>query len=478
MSDAHAQPVRVHWIAESDEAAGDLEVVGVALDRGQPVVAFYGDGPIDFAGTGSRSRTDAEWSGGLAAFATNGAPEWSGRYGDSGRLVLSGVSAANGTVTVSGRLGPSRLRPEVGVWVSESGQTTTGPLALGVVARVAGGGRVEWVHAFEASGGSSADAVAALPGGGVVVVGAYGGRPTFATLPLRHAGPPAEATLRAGDVVGSTHAFVGSISPDGSVGWTVPIVSPTSEVGLSTVSADDAGGLCVAGSVTASGQTGNVRIGAITAPTAAGVNGFVARLDADGAPRWLQTIRPSEEGAQALLLSVAAVEGGGCVLGGQAIGALRIGDESVSGMPSGPGRIGGSLVFALGARGDVVWWDADGDGRAGVVRVESVATSGGEVYVGGRYIRAGAFGKASLPQTASPLWKGFVGRRRDGGTWALTAMGGNGDSRIDGIQLGASGEVYLSGTVWGGGDLAGHEIGGSQSRVGFAARVSFAESGQ
>jgi hypothetical protein len=270
-------------------------------------------------------------------------------------------------------------------------------------------GELRWTHRF---GPGFISGIGVDDAGNVVVAG-YG----------------AIEALDGADLDG-TGMVVRALTADGTVRWTHQF-GP----GL-------AGGL--SGGDVAIDERGEVYLAAITGITLTGEelgglrDAFVRKYDADGQPQWTRQIGPHAPGAFNVATSVAALPGGGAVVGGSVSGELVDGTHS-----------GGSDGFVRTYRpdGSIGWTHQFPSSGDSVVEAVTVGPGPTVIAVGSTGTEAGT--NASFVALFDP----------DGTLRHLHEFGDDPWTPVTGVAATSDGAIYVTGYTFG--DLTGEHAGGT-----------------
>jgi hypothetical protein len=293
-----------------------------ALSDGGTLVAgqFRGTMPLgSLELVGVTDRPDAF----VAKIDADGTWVWATAAGGTDDEVAKGVSAApDGGAYVAGWFDSDDAAFGSTV-VDSSGSYDT------FVAKIDAAGAWSWVET--PSGDGKAEAIAALPDGGAIVVGYFTGSMTFGDHAVS---------------ASSVDAFVAKIDATGTWAWATKVGGSSGQT-ASGVSALADGGAAVAGHFFDIATFGATTISS----DIGGVNAFVAKVAADGTWVWA-----TAAGGEALANEVSALDDGGAIVGGHFKGAASFGGNalaSVGGLDAFIAKVdaGGSWVWAVGGGG-------------------------------------------------------------------------------------------------------------------------------
>ena len=308
-----------------------------------------------------------------------------------------------------------------------------------LVGLAAGDGAERWRRPVGATGWVVIRALAALPGGDVVAAGSFAG------------------TMRAGDAVvsagGPSDGFAVRVGPGGEVRWLVRIGGERADA-IAAVAAfpGKAGGVVVGGTYTGVADARGVVLEPIE-PRAFGADGFVARLDDDGAVRWATGFGGASDDAVAGVavtrggvVAVAATLRGDAVIDGKVVSTRGLADAALltfddRGTRRAVALIGGGdydRATALAARGDdlvlaaaysgrVVLGDAALDADGGDGALIAVLDGSGEAL---RVLDVVGPGRESVPALAAVP-----------GGWAA-AIRHTAGARLGDVHLGSPADPY------------------------------------
>ena len=331
-----------------------------ALSDGGTLVAgqFRGTMPLgSLELVGVTTRPDAF----VAKIDADGTWVWATAAGGTDDEVAMGVSAApDGGAYVAGWL-DSDDADFGGTLVDSSGSYDT------FVARIDAAGAWSWV--VTPSGDGRAQAIAALPDGGAIVVGYFTGSMTFGS----HA-------VSASNV----DAFVAKIDAAGSWAWATKVGGSNGQLALGASALPD-GGAVVAGYYFDGATFGSETISSTTGESDA----FVAKVGADGTWVWAT---PAGGLADTLANDVHALSDGGAVVGGHFRGGAVFGGNDVA---SGAVDDYAAFVAKVDAGGSWVWAvDGGGDGFDAMNAVG--AWPDGSAVATGSFIGPATFGSTAL----------------------------------------------------------------------------------
>jgi hypothetical protein len=267
------------------QGAGGFGAVALAPD-GAAVVSFQASGAATLGGEELASPVGGA---GVAYLAPEGATTWARSLPRAGAVAIAGdvvVAAIAGSGEVEAGGAKTTLRGDPGA-------------ALVGLAVSDGGDR--WIRPLGATAWVVVRAITAMPCGAgpgcgdVVAVGSFAG------------------TLRAGDEVviaaGPSDGFAVRVGPDGAVRWLIRIGGERADAITAVGAAPKPGdGLVVGGTFMGTADARGVPLEAIE-PRAIHADGFVARLDDDGAVRWAHPFGGELDDAVAGV----AINGGGIV---------------------------------------------------------------------------------------------------------------------------------------------------------------------
>lgn len=248
---------------------------------------------------------------------------------DDGRVAVaySGVLlAAGGTVRWQKPLIGARAlafaRDEVVVGFTGTGEIFRGNPGSAVVGLDAETGAERWRRDVGATGWVVVRALAALPGGDAVAVGSFNG------------------TMRAGDEVvsagGLSDGFALRVGPVGEVRWLIRIGGERGDAIAAVAAAPGKqGGVVVGGTFTGVADARGVALEPVVGEAFA-ADGFVARLDDDGAVRWARPFGGGLDDAvagvailQSGLVAVAATLRGDVLVDGKVVSTRGLADAAL-----------------------------------------------------------------------------------------------------------------------------------------------------
>lgn len=386
---------------------GQATARGVAaLASGGAVLVGGFDGVLE---VGQARLTSAGASDGFAiAVDAGGRPFWrQALAGPLGNELSTVATAAGGRIAVAGFAAPGASLGEREI--RGAGE----PIAI--VARLDEAGRPAWVRTLSASGYAVTTAVAWTPEGDVVAAGYHGG-----TL------EPDGAALHS---AGALDLWVARLrGSDGAIVWLHRAGGPGPDAAYA-LAVSDAGGIAVAGSLSAWADLSSNRLVAV-----AGVDPFVAGVDQTGF-RWARSLPSAGSGIGKQL---AALPGGDLAVAIEFDGDLLVEDRPLS--AAGPGDI----VLARLAPAGAIRWTQQLAGP-GADSVAGLALAGSRLLVAGGFDDRLAIGGAPL----------LRGSDRDGvlATFDLQGkplrqrtLGGKGDQSI--TSLAAAGpRAFLAGSA-------------------------------
>jgi len=347
---------------------------------------------------------------------------WAKRFGGSQDQYANAFAlAADGGIVFTGDLAGSTN--------FGGGTLTSAGSSDLLVVRLDAAGEYVWASRFGNSATQSGRALALDPDGNILVAGSFVGTLDFggATLPLTSAG--------------SEDIFVAKLDPLGEPLWSVRFGNSV---------AQSARGLAVAadGSVFVTGElAGAVDFGVDTVASAGQTDGFLLKLDADGAPLWVHGFGGSSTDGGA---EVALGAGGAVHLTGFFTGAITI-----AGAPLVADGGNDVLVAKLTADGAHLW--SRSFGAADTQRGAGIAVApGGDVLVAGTFAGGIDLGRGEVASLGAV--DGFALRLDSGGEVLWSALF-QGDDQVtpQGIAVDATGNTAITGGFrgkanFGGGD--------------------------
>jgi hypothetical protein len=287
-----------------------------------------------------------------------------------------------------------------------------------VVGLAAGAGGLRWARGLGSTDWVIVAGAAARAGGDVAIAGQFAG------------------TLRAGDHVvtsaGNGDGFVARLSPEGAVRWLVRVGGEGTDA--ITGVAPDGDHLAIAGTFSRSADLRGTSLVGVDAESA-GPDGFVAVLDARGAPAWAYPL--GGRGADAVA-GVAVTASGAVAIAATVRDAAWVSDAG------GAVVAGGISDFSSRGTADglIAVWDRSGElrgssliGGADFDGLRTIAARGDQILAGGWFAGTLALGGASL--TAGGGDDAFVAIVDDRGT-VVGGVHATGDGREDIAALGAS----------------------------------------
>ena len=311
------------------------------------------------------------------------------------------------------------------------GAMTSAGLKDVFVAEYAADGTQLWTKRFGGTANDIGRAVKTDEAGNVIVVGYFEGTINFGGGALTSAG--------------QRDIFVAKLSgTDGSHLWSKRFGNTTNDEGHS-VAVDGSGNVFVTGLFRKQVDFG----GGILSSAFDGADTFVAKYSSTGAHVWSKNFySTSDDVGRAIAVDTA----GNIALAGDFLSAVNFGGAQFS---SNMNSLD-AYVVKLSSSGAHVWSRSLGgiysDGSAGVG-----LDSAGNVVVGGYFSGSVDFGAGTLVADASD---GFVAQyaSTNGGHLWSKKMGGAGSDYLDGLALGGSGEVVVTGSFektanFGGGTL-------------------------
>ena len=237
-----------------------------------------------------------------------------------------------------------------------------------------GEGGVEWALHLAGDGEAAARAVAALPSGGAVVVGGFGGALEAAGARLESAG--------AGD------GFAVATGPDGRIAWTVQLGGPHGEE-LGAAAAGPGGSVAVGGLAGPGAELAGAALTGPGEPLA-----VVARLEPDGRPGWIRAIAAS---GYAVTTAVAWTAEGDVLAAGYYAGTLEPDGAALHGA----GAYDLWVARLRGADGAIVWMHRGGGPGADAAFAVAPGPDGG-AWIGGSFARWADLGSARLVTLDEP----------------------------------------------------------------------------
>jgi hypothetical protein len=362
------------WVAPvATQGAASIRDLDLAAD-GRVVAAIGHRGPLTIGGRTIEAAVDREiaslvmFDAGGRATAAISAEARPGPVAFAGDGVIAAVAAAHpGALRLAGR--DVAVRGEPGAAIAAMAADGAGRWAIAL-------GATEWVVVRD---------LVAVAGGDLVAVGQFAG------------------VLRVGDAVvtsaGNGDGFALRLGGDGAVRWLIRLGGKGSDAvtGVAAIAGQGGsdGSVAIAGSFTGPADLRGVALEAFD-PKAATSDGFVARLDGAGAPRWAYRVGSRADDTVA---GVAVTAAGAIAIASTARGATRV--ESAGGEV-----MAGGVSDSSGhgpADGLVAVWDGDGALRGSALLggsdydgARAIAAAGDLLVVGGWFAGAIALGGAEM----------------------------------------------------------------------------------
>ena len=237
----------------------------------------------------------------------------------------------------------------------------------------------------------------------------------------------------------TSEVFVAKLNANGTTVWAAQGSGATSNKRCTALAVTPVGEVVITGFFAAPSAVFGSRV-----VTSRGLTDtFVAKLSAAGAWYWV-------------------VAGGGAgVDKGNAVALSATGDVYVAGDFESPtatfgatvltnGSTGGAangFVAKLSAVGAWIWARSGTVSNGANLRTHALTTDGvGNVYAGGAFSGAVAFGPITLPPAPAPATRSFVARLTSAGVWQrATSSGGPGTSGVRVLKTDAAANVYAAG---------------------------------
>ena len=343
----------------------------------------------------------------------------------SGNCLIKGVCHANGAVDPNNKCQRCDAAKAGTSWGLVTPTPTGCPWALGV------GGAFNDIASDIAVDGS----------GNSYAVGLFKGTATFGSSTLTSKG--------------DMDLFVVKVGPTGSVVWAVSAGGSGFD-NATGVAVDSSGNVTVTGSF-----KGTATFGTSTKTASGGSDIFVLRLSSSGAFSWVTTLGST---ADDFGLAVALDTSGNPHMLGKFSGSL-----SVAGKPYVPVGGADSIVVRFNTSGQPQW-SAPSGGIGGEDGTGIAVDSSGGVTFTGTYFSYASFGTITISNSNTQSNDIYMARLSSSGTyqWAKSA-GSSATDYAGGVATDSSGNSYISGSLGGGGAVAGKALAGGKF---FLAKIS------